>query len=123
MSSHHYNYEDNRRYSGSHRGENFFGEILGEIPIVGELFKSLGGGRIGKKGMKKICCCCAPIVLVMFVPIILLFYWLAKIIFASFNINIANIDWLAGVKNWFVSSFQLDQIFNWFGGAQGFLGM
>lgn len=123
MSSHNHDYENEYRYSSGHKRENFFGEILGEIPIVGELFESIGGGRIGKKGMKKICCCCAPIALLLFVPAIMLLWWIVKSILAAINIDITNIDWLIQVKNWFTNTFQFDQILSWFGGAQGILGL
>lgn len=129
--SHHDGYErenhENQYYrldqrSYKPRKESMFGEILGELPIVGELFESISGGKIGKKGIKKLGCCCAPIALILLIPAIMLVYWIIRSGLSLFKIDISNINWLEQTKNWLMGNFGLDQIGQWFSGIQGILG-
>lgn len=117
--------EEDRHYHKERREhkKNIFGEILGEIPIFGELFESIGGGRMGKKGMKKFCCCCAPAGLVLLIPAIILIYWIVKSGLGLFNINLSNVNWLGQAKSWFAGTFGLDQIGQWLNPMQGLLGL
>ena len=129
--SHHDGYERENREDQYYRSdqrsykprkESMFGEILGEVPIVGELFESIGGGRIGKKGIKKFCCCCAPVALILLIPVIMLVYWIIKSSMSLFKVDISNINWLEQAKNWLTGNLGLDQISRWLGGLQGIIG-
>lgn len=118
-------YEDRYKHeSYSHKKKSgLMGEVLGEVPIIGELFESLGGGRIGRKGVKKIACCCAPLALILLVPLIMFVYWLVKSSLSLFQVNLPNVDWIEQAKNWLTNTFQLDQITGWVGQFQALQGL
>ena len=111
---------DPREYRG--RNESFLGETLSEIPLVGELLESFGGGRIGQKGVKKFFYCCAPIALILLIPTMMLVYWIIKSGLSLFRVDISNINWLEQAKSWVSSNLGLDQLSQWFGGLQSIIG-
>lgn len=122
------NYHDKNHdseYRQNEQNGTMIGELIAEIPIVGELFESLGGGKIGRKGIRKIGCCCLPIALVLLLPIVAAIYWLAKSALSLINIDLTNINWIEQTKNWVINNFQLDQVTEWinqFQTLQGLLG-
>lgn len=125
MSHHEENYyrgnNDYDRFPKRKSRESMFGEILGEVPVIGELAESFRF-RSGNKGIKKFCCCCAPIAILLLIPLGMLVYWLIRSAMSLFKIDITNINWLEQSKNWLMGNFGLDQIGQWFGGLQGIIG-
>jgi hypothetical protein len=114
---------DSRNHSNFAHGtlrKGALGELMGEIPIVGELTKFLpvSGGR----GIKKICCCCAPVALIFLIPLGMLIYWLIKNALSLFKIDITNINWIEQTKTWLTGNLGLDQMGQWFGNVGNLLG-
>jgi hypothetical protein len=99
------------------RQGSILGEFFGEIPVIGELFDSLSGIGISKKGIKKVCCCCLPIGLVLLMPVIWFCYTLLK---GGLSLVKVDAGWLETGKNWLLGNF--DQIGQWFGALGNLFG-
>jgi hypothetical protein len=110
-------YED---YNHHGKKEGIIGDVLGEVPIIGELFESLSKGG-GKKGAKKFCCCCAPLAIILIIPLIFLAIWLFRGALSLLKIDPANFNWLENIKSYINGLLPFDQITQWFGGLQNSL--
>ncbi|MEI8143730.1 MAG: hypothetical protein WCG48_03915 [Candidatus Berkelbacteria bacterium] len=112
-----------RSVERGNKRENALTDMLGEVPIVGELVESISFNRIGKKGMKKFCCCCGPFFILLIVGVVTAIWWVIQGGLSILNLKDANFSWLLSVKTWFVETFQLEQFFNLSSLTQSIIGL
>ena len=123
MSRYHddHDYREQRGHSDKRyeRRGSIFGELLSEVPIVGELFDSVSEMVGNSKGLKKFCCCCAPVFLILLIPLAYLLFGLVKGGLSLFNVNASFVD---KSREWLNGILPFDQIGQWLDPLQKLIG-